>query len=132
MSVKKEIHLSSQPVDMAIDTTGEKLFTLLMNENSVHQLSFDGYLHESILLPTTVSRHCRLAYDDITSSVWISNYEEHLVYRYKLNDPLDSLITFIGVQDPRDIVPDPLEGGCWVATKAVSYTHLTLPTILLV
>jgi hypothetical protein len=22
------------------------------------------------------------------------------------------------VQDPRDIVPDPLEGGCWVATKA--------------
>ena len=66
MSVKKEIHLSSQPVDMAIDTTGERLFTLLMNENSVHQLSFDGYLHESILLPTTVSRHCRLAYDDIT------------------------------------------------------------------
>ena len=95
----------------------------------------------SILLPTTVSRHCRLAYDDITSSVWISNYEENLVYRYKLNDPLDSLITFTGVQDPRDIVPDPFEGGCWIATKAgimlivndgsisVSYTHLTLPTI---
>lgn len=118
MSVKKEIQLSSQPVDMAIDTTGEKLFMLLMNENSVHQLSFDGYLHESILLPTTVSRHCRLTYDDITSSVWISNYEESLVYRYKLDNPLDSLIVFTGVQDPRDIVPDPLDGGCWVATKA--------------
>jgi hypothetical protein len=118
MSVKREIHLSSQPVDMAIDTTGERLFTLLMNENSVHQLSFDGYLHESILLPTTVSRYCRLAYDDITSSLWISNYEESLVYRYKLDNSGDSLITFTGVQDPRDIVPDPLEGGCWVATKA--------------
>ena len=118
MSVKREIHLSSQPVDMAIDTTGERLFTLLMNENSVHQLSFDGYLHESILLPTTVSRYCRLAYDDITSSLWISNYEESLVYRYKLDNSGDNLITFTGVQDPRDIVPDPLEGGCWVATKA--------------
>ena len=118
MSVKREIHLSSPPVDMAIDTIGERLFTLLMNENSVYQLSFDGYLHESIVLPTTVTRYCRLAYDDITSSLWISNYEESLVYRYKLDNSGDSLITFAGVQDPRDIVPDPLEGGCWVATKA--------------
>ena len=118
MSVKREIMLSNPPVDMAIDTTGERLFTLLKNENSVHQLSFDGYLHESIVLPTTVSRYCRLAYDDITSSLWISNYEESLVYRYKLDNSGDSLITFTGVQYPRDIVADPLMGGCWVATIA--------------
>ncbi|MFB0516848.1 MAG: hypothetical protein ACETWG_09645 [Candidatus Neomarinimicrobiota bacterium] len=117
----QRVDLTGPPVEMAPNTPEGTIYVLQRLPDVIHYLNTHGTILSTLEVPSPVSINGSLAVDAARDYLWFSNptsTDRGVIYRW---GPLTSggRWEFMArLAYPRQIVAEPREGGCWVATDS--------------
>jgi len=112
---KNEIVLSDRPVDLAFDKLG-KIIYVLQTDSTIQGFTTGGLVQVRIKLAESISLYNRLAFDAKTGSLWVTSLLHNSVFRAETSNELVRITTYVDLEKPYSVEPDPIDGGVWIST----------------
>ncbi|MCH7764512.1 MAG: hypothetical protein IIB95_12385 [Candidatus Marinimicrobia bacterium] len=114
----REILLPDMPIDMAIDTTGGIIYTLLWKNRIIQTYSIEGVYKNSVTIPFSISKNSSIVYDEKCSTLWLSEPVNSVLMRISSDLDSNSIAQYTQFDNPRKMEPDPINGGTWIASNS--------------
>ncbi len=117
----ERIVLPGRPIDIVADTTAGCVFILQIAPDAIYQVTPAVTTLTTNEIPVRLDPDASFTLDLLSASLWLSTPTgsgDGIVYRLRPPTPGGSWEPAASISYPRQVVADPVAGGCWVASDS--------------